>query len=71
MTNMNKNNNLYTFFVHFVDHDFVEEIDVNASSEAEAWGLAEAEARDLYGSDVSLEMTAAGGSGGLIFWATA
>ena len=60
--------NLYTFFVRFNGHDFIEEIDVKASSPAEALRLAKVEADDLYGPDVTLEMTTPGGTGGLVTW---
>jgi hypothetical protein len=60
--------NTYTFFVRFNGHEYFEEIDVKAISPAEALRLARVEADDLYGPDVILELTAPGGTGGLVTW---
>lgn len=57
---------LYTYEVHI--NGYVEEIDVEASSELEAYQLAKVEALRLYGPDAVLVATQAGGSGGLVQW---
>lgn len=62
---------LHTYIVWTPDareHGFPDEIDVKASTPAEAIAKAREEAADLYGPEFDLEEIEAGGSGGLVQW---